>query len=284
MFSFLFRKKNAPTEGMFVVFDIGGTKMRVARADGAELKDVRIESTPQDPIEGIAQLVSFIQNISKGEALLGVSGCVAGKVGENGIISDARNLQQWETIPLAKKLTEVFKVPVFVAEDVAFAGLGEAHFGAGKGSEVVAYVTVSTGVGGSRIEHGAIDFSASDFRVGRIKVGESDLEGTVSGTAVKLRFGIEPKDFESLEERKKLADTLAGGLVEVVRTWRPDTIVLGGSMIVGKNSIPLDEVEVALKFGQHNASVPLPKIKKAELGDFGGLYGALVYIKQKTEK
>lgn len=284
MFSSFFSKKDTQAEGVFAVFDIGGTKMRVAKVEGEELKDIRIEPTPKNPQEGIAQLISLIQNVSKGEALLGVSGCIAGKIGEDGVISDARNLPQWETISLADKLTEALRVPAFVSEDVTFAGLGETHFGAGKNAQTVAYITVSTGVGGARISQGEIDTAASDFRVGRIEVEGGDLEGTVSGTAVKNRFGIEPKDFESLSERKKLADILASGLQQVVSKWSPDTIVLGGSMIVGANAIPLDEVEVALGFGRHNASVPLPQIKKAELGDLGGLYGALVYIKQKNKE
>ena len=267
-------------EGMFVVFDIGGTKMRVAKVDGTELADIRIEPTPKDPQEGIAQLISLIQSVSKGEALLGVAGCIAGRIDSEGKVYGARNLVAWQGATIVKEVASVLRVPVFIANDAEFAGLGESSMGGGKGSSVLVYVTVSTGVGGALIRNGSIDFSANDLEVGRIPVEGGDLEGTVSGTAVRNRFGIEPKDFESLEERKKLADILASGLQQVVSKWSPDTIVLGGSMIVGTNAIPLDEVEVALRFGKHDTSVSLPQIKKAELGDLGGLYGALVYLNQ----
>jgi glucokinase len=45
-------------------------------------------------------------------------------------------------------------------------GLGEAVFGAGKGREIVVYMTISTGVGGARIVGGKIDASAMGFEPG----------------------------------------------------------------------------------------------------------------------
>ncbi len=63
--------------------------------------------------------------------------------------------------------------------------------------------------------------------------------------------------------------------------WSPDVIVLGGSMITGDPSIPLDITEAHLK--EILKIYPeLPAIKKAELGDSGGLHGALEYIKLKA--
>jgi hypothetical protein len=55
-------------------------------------------------------------------------------------------------------------------------------------------------------------------------------------------------------------------------------VVLGGSMITGNPSIPIDKTEQYLKeilkiFPQ------LPIMRKAELGDLGGLYGALAFLK-----
>lgn len=284
MFSFLFQKKDAHTEGMFVVFDIGGTKMRVAGVVDGELRDARIEPTPQNPQEGIQKLVSLIKDISKGEALLEVSGCIAGRIDSDGKLYGARNLSSWVGIELPEQLQKALRVPVFIANDAEFAGLGEAMMGAGRGSVSVAYITVSTGVGGALIKNGTVDSKSEELEVSRIPVAGGDLEGTVSGTAVKKHFGIEAKNLDSKEERKKLADILAEGLKEVIAVWKPDMIVLGGSMIVGTNEIPLDEVEVALHYGKHDASESFPQIRKAELGDLGGLYGALVYIKQKTKK
>jgi predicted NBD/HSP70 family sugar kinase len=79
----------------------------------------------------------------------------------------------------------------------------------------------------------------------------------------------------------QLANYLAHGLRNTVLYWSPDTIVLGGSMIVGDPRIPLDDIihhtEAVLE-----GVAPVPEIVDAELGDLGGLYGAMALLQQKV--
>ena len=89
---------------------------------------------------------------------------------------------------------------------------------------------------------------------------------------MQKKFGIHPKDLDSLEERNKLADILARGLSEIYEKWKPDVFVIGGSMIVGVNPIPLERV--CEKF----TAVP---VKMAELGDNGGLIGGAILTEQR---
>ncbi|MDO8510465.1 MAG: hypothetical protein Q7S15_02465, partial [bacterium] len=61
----------------------------------------------------------------------------------------------------------------------------------------------------------------------------------------------------------------------VLMHWSPDVLVLGGSMIVGDPSISLEMAAAYLK-GVYTIGASTPPIKKAELDQVGGLYGALV--------
>lgn len=249
--------------------------MRVAPVLGETIGEVRKVRTPKDPSEGIKTFVTLARERAQGEAIESVTGCVAGMV-VNGFISDAGNLKGWEGTNIVKELSNALGAQVDIVNDAALAGLGEAHVGAGKGAKTLVYVTVSTGVGGALIRDGHIVESGG---VGSIKIGDSSLEGLVSGTAVRAKFGVDPKNLDSVEIRNGLADTLAGGLRQVVARWSPETIVLGGSMMVGINPIPITRVEETLsKLLAGDAS--MPHIKIAELADNGGLWGGLALLTQ----
>ena len=259
--------------------DIGGTNMRVASASNDVLGDIKKIKTPQDPKEGIARFVALARECAGGEKITAVSGCVSGTVSDTGVLSDARNLRAWEGTNIVRELTGALGVPTHVVNDAACAGLGEAYAGAGRGAKTLAYVTVSTGVGGGWIVDGKI---AAAGGVAGLKIRGTDLEDLVSGTAVTKKFGIHPKDLDSLEERNKLADTLAEGLQILIGQWPADVIVLGGSMIVGVNPIPIPRVQESLDkllTGQGKS----PVIKMAELGDNGGLMGGIALLRQGFE-
>ena len=260
---------------MYIVTDIGGTNMRVATISGDALGEIKKVPTPKDPSEGIAKFVELAHGLAGSEQIPAVAGCVAGSVSDEGVVSDARNLRAWEGTNIVRELSAALDVPVRIVNDAALAGLGEATAGAGRGVKSLAYITVSTGVGGGWIVDGKI---AAAGGIAGIKINGTDLEDLVSGTAVTKKFGISPKDLDSLEERNKLADTLAEGLRVVCERWSPDTIVLGGSMIVGVNPIPVPRVQESLD--KLLADGKSPVIKMAELGDNGGLWGGLALLKQ----
>ncbi|HWO07527.1 MAG TPA: ROK family protein [Candidatus Paceibacterota bacterium] len=247
----------------YIVFDIGGTNMRIAWATQEELGAIKKVPTPHDIVDVVTTLSGIAQELSGGALIAAAAGCVPGTV-TAGVISDARNRQHWEGINIEKEISSALGVPTTVVNDAGAVGLGEALSGAGKGYRIVAYLTVSTGVGGARIVDGVIDQAGG---VGWTPVGDSDLESTISGTAVTKKFGIHPKELDSLEERTKLADVLAEGLKKIYAKWHPDVFVIGGSMIIGVNPIPLDRVRELF------TAVP---VQIAELGDNGGLVGAAI--------
>ncbi len=259
---------------MRIVTDIGGTNMRVSSVRANTLGNIKKVPTPKLPAIGVALLVELAKECAGGEPIEALAGCIAGDVSDAGIISAARNLPAWEGTNIVETVGKALGAPVTLINDAAVVGFGEMYEGAGKGATKLAYVTVSTGVGVAVIAEGKVLATGSDAR---IILHGVDLEDLVSGTAVTKKFGIHPMDLDSLEEREKLADILAEGLKVVVQQWSPDAIVLGGSMIVGKNPIPLSRVQETL---YQKVSDPKPRIQMAELGDNGGLWGGLSLLKE----
>ena len=265
---------------MHIVCDIGGTNMRVAAVSGDSLGEIKKVPTPKDPLEGVATLAALARECAHGEEVsVLVGGIAADRISESGEVSGATNLRAWEKVNIIRSLSDALGAPVKLVNDTAAIGMGEAYFGAGRGSSNFSYITVSTGVGGALIRDGNIADAGGFVEV---KIDGITLEDLVSGTAVTKKFGMSPKDLDSVEERNKLADILAEGLRVVMKRWSPDVIVLGGSMIVGANPIPIPRVQESLDkllTGQGKS----PVIKMAELGDNGGLMGGIALLRQGFE-
>lgn len=270
-----------------ILFDIGGTKTRVAVSiDGEQLGTIESFATPKDPKKGIAQIVAVAESISDGHKPTAFIGGIRGVLNEEktGIEHDV-TLTNWVNFNVVEALQALHDVPVTLENDAALAGLGEATYGAGQGIDILVYHTISTGVGGVRIHNGVIDASSAGFEPGhqvldidRTILGEDivpTLENLVSGAAVEARLGTKPYEIPQEDVIwEELAGYLAQGLRNTVLYWSPEAIVLGGSMMTGNPKIPLDAVRKATVAVLDNI-VPCPFITTAQLGDEAGLYGAL---------
>lgn len=275
---------------MYILFDIGGTKMRVVTADRKQfLADPVVVSTPKDFTEGLETLKRIIDNLAKDTPIVAIVGGIAGPLNaEKTGLAKSPNLGGWVGHDLKNALAEAYNAPVALENDAALVGLGEASYGAGREKSIVAYLTISTGVGGARIVNGRIDESAQGFEPGHQIIDPdntlcptcegSDLEAYVSGTAVEKRFGKKPYEIHDEAVWDELAKFLAYGLNNTIVHWSPSVIVLGGSMMK-EVGIPVPLVEKHLR--ETLKILTIPPIVKAELADFGGLYGALAYARSR---
>ena len=277
----------------YVLFDIGGTNTRVATSEDLKsfTKPIKFK-TPKDFNTGVEKLCASIQDLCP-KGLRGAAGGVRGVLTEDrGTIAHDEILTGWVEEPLLERLKDELKTDIYLENDTAVVGLGEYHFGAGKAAEIMVYHTISTGVGGVKIEEGMIDDYHIGFEPGRqildidrTILGEDvspTLQNLVSGTAVEARTGQKPYEIPQSDAIwDQLAEYLAHGLRNTILYWSPDMIVLGGSMIVGDPRIRLEDIvrhtEVILA-----GEVPCPLIKDATLGDEGGLYGAMSLLSQKV--
>lgn len=278
----------------YVLFDIGGTKMRVAVSD--DLKTITATkkfSTPASPTEGMSLMIAAIHELT-GDKVTSIGGGIRGILNEEktGILQDP-TLSKWADFDIVGTLKSEFDVPVYLENDAALAGLGEAHYGAGQGIDILVYHTVSTGVGGVKISFGKIDESSMGFEPGhqildidRTILGPDvvpTLQNLVSGTAVESRMGMKPYEIPQTDVLwDELAGYLAQGMRNSILYWSPQVIVLGGSMMVGDPKIPIESVRKATVAALDNF-MPCPFITTAALLDDAGLYGAMARISQADE-
>lgn len=280
---------------MYILFDIGGTKTRVALSEDLKTfgEPIKFE-TPVRFHEGMEKLMETIDTLLGGKKVTAIAGGIRGPLNheKTGIVSESK-LTDWVGRPIVDLLRKRFNTQVFLENDTAIVGLGEAVRGAGQGKDIVAYLTVSTGVGGARFVHGALDVASVGFEPGhqeldidRSMLGhrvKHTLENLVSGTALEKRRGVKPYEIPQNDPVwDELARYLAFGIKNTIMYWSPDVIVLGGSMVVGDPRIFLKDIvrhteEMIGKF------VPCPTIVDAALKDEGGLHGAMVLIAQKMK-
>ncbi len=282
----------------YIVFDIGGTKTRVGLSEDLEtIAELKSFATPKNFDEGVAKMVETVKSFkSKSKAKI-----IAGAGGVRGLLMEDKSgmendnvLTGWARKPLTKELTKHLNAPFYLENDTALAGLGEATYGAGKGVDIVVYHTISTGVGGVKIEYGQIDISSFGFEPGhqvldidRTILGEDitpTLENLVSGSGLEARMGVKPYEIPQRDMIwEELAEYLAQGLRNSILYWSPDMIILGGSMILGDPKIPLESIR-KYTVAALDGFVTCPFITTAELSDNPGLYGAMAYLKGKGKK
>ncbi len=277
----------------YVLFDIGGTKTRVTVSEDLRtFGEVVKFNTPAKFEKGIEEIEKAIKSLTK-DQIRGMAGGIRGLLNDDKteMIHDEK-LSGWQEQPLVETLEKKFKTKVHLENDAAVAGLGEAVFGAGEGHEIVVYHTVSTGVGGVKIENGQIDSYAEGFEPGHQILDidhtilgedvEPTLENLVSGTAVEERTGVKPYEIDQSDAIwDQLAYYLAHGLRNTILYWSPDIIVLGGSMIVGDPRILLDDI-IKHTNDVLGDTAPCPLIVDAKLGDEAGLYGAMTLLDKNT--
>lgn len=280
----------------YILFDIGGTKTRVAVSHDLERYDTPVKfNTPLSFEEGVTAIADAVHSLVPDGSVTALAGGIRGVLNYEKtrmVMDPGKALLDWAGRPLAARLEALFNAPVYLENDSATVGLGEAVYGAGKGHRIVAYHTVSTGVGGARIVDGKVDVTRAGFEPGhqildidRSILGATiphTLENLVSGSALEKRRGVKPYEIAQDDAVwDELARYLGKGLNNTITYWSPDVIVLGGSMIVGDPRIFLDNIIGYTKesLGTH---LTCPPIVDATLRDEGGLYGALALHKQHS--
>jgi len=148
--------------GALVGIDIGGTKIAIAVADtdGNLLSRRRIPTRPElGPSVALESICLSIEELIAeiGARLIAIGvGCPGPLDIEKGLVLSPANLRSWNRVPIVDKLSAHFGVDVVFDNDANAAALGECIFGAGRDSNRVFYVTISTGIGGGIVLNGEL--------------------------------------------------------------------------------------------------------------------------------
>jgi glucokinase len=280
---------------MYLVFDIGGSKIRLGISEDKQTLsgEPKVIDTPKDFAEGIKILKETVAGMLNGKKLTAVAGGVAGVLDKTrSELARAPHIEDWAWKPLRSELEKAFNCPVRLENDSAVVGLGEAHEGRGKGQKIVAYLTVSTGVGGARIINGKIDENSFGFEPGHqliVPEGEmclacgikGHLEAYISGYQVGIRYKMPAYEIADAGVWEELSKYLAFGVNNILVHWSPDIVVIGGSMMK-RVGIPIERVREHLK-EIFKIFPAVPPIELATLGDLGGLYGGLALHRENPD-
>jgi len=274
---------------MYLLFDVGGTKMRMAASQDLEsFTNPIIMPTPKNYKMGIAAIRDAAQQYCGTQKIIAVAGSAAASPNRERtkLVGGGTHINDWISKPIKKDLEKLLKAPVHIENDTTMSGLAQVVYGPAKGYNIAAYVTVSTGVGGCRFVEGKIDQSAFGFEPGHqfvsiphLAVGQlsRDLEYFIGGASIYKQKGQDPsaiKDRKFWDEKAKI---LARGLHNISVMWSPDIMVVGGSVM---QSLSLDRTKRYLVQTLSKIFPKMPRIVKAKFGGEMGLYGAMAYLRR----
>ncbi|MEU8267867.1 ROK family protein [Sphaerisporangium sp. NPDC049002] len=149
--------------GVVVAVDVGGTKLAAALVDptGEIVVAGRMATPPGGDAptlwKALAGLVDSVLERRPGHEVIGVgAGCGGPMAWPEGVVSPL-NMPGWRDFPLRERLGERFSgVPVRVHNDAICLAVAEHWRGAGRGSDDMLGMVVSTGVGGGLILGGRL--------------------------------------------------------------------------------------------------------------------------------
>ncbi len=266
-----------------LVFDIGGTNLRMAITNGESIGTPVRQPVPRTFAGVVAALNAVGRSLTGKKRMTAAAGGLAGPLDRKKTgLARSTHLPYLVGKPMQQTLERLWKVPVTLENDNALAGIGEAVRGPGKGHAIVAYIGIGTGIGGVRIVDGKVDRNAHGFEPGhhflnydvtthsRVSAHPGDWESIVSGSGMAARFGKNTEDIGNKKIWNEMAMLVAFGLINVAMFWSPHIIVIGGSLM---KSVSL--AAVRKHANRHQKIFPAtPPIVRGVLGDDAGLYGA----------
>lgn len=280
--------------------DIGGTQLRIGIFDEGHcmLASYKTENDRSISAEAnMDKLLGFLMNSGHRVRGIGV-GCPGPLDMKAGKVLNPPNLAGWDNFELTRYVEERTGVPALLNNDANCAGLAEALLGAGAGAQSVAYVGVSTGIGGAFVINGKLycgaNGNAAEFWNMIINedaychrsANPGSLNEQTSGTGLARiaseRFGRDVSARELFELYgtgdqtaagiiKQQADNLAKGIANITCTLDPEVIVVGGSVAI-HNPVYVELMrEYALSYVNYPDALD---IRMARFGDDAGLIGA----------
>lgn len=228
------------TKTIFLVVEIVGAKYRI-------LETSRI-ATPKKEKEILMMIENYYKDFSNNFKIRSIGIGFCGPVDfERGIALIAPNLKTGK-IEFKKLLEKKLKIPVVVDNDARCFVLAESIFGSAKGRKNIVGLTIGTGIGSGIIIDGKIYRGASglagEFGHTDILKGK-ELEEVASGSGLanvykkingkkissfKIIDLALKKDKKALEAVEYTAESLSSGIANVIESFNPEIIVLGGGI------------------------------------------------------
>lgn len=296
--------------------DLGGTKIYTALVDleGNIVKEKVVETLASEGQEAVSErILDTIANVIAGVDNELIKAIGVGSPGpldaKKGIIFEPSNLP-FKNYEIVKTIKDRFNLPTYLDNDANVATLAEFMFGAGKGTENMVYITVSTGIGGGAVINGKLyrGNTANALEVGHMTVSKEGprcgcgnvgcAESFASGTAIgkRAKEAVASKVATSLKkyndvtakevfieaaegdaEAKRILDNalyyLGITVGNVMTHLDPEKVVMGGGVING-GDIVIETVKKVVAERCLSVFAENCSIEKAKLGGQAGVLGA----------
>jgi len=235
----------------FAGVELGGTKcvVLIARGPDEVLAREVVATTAPDATLGAIETLLRDWKAAFGFVSLGIASF--GPIDVNGASATYGHMLEttkpgWAGADVGPRLQSAAGVPMALDTDVNGAALAEMRWGAGRGFDDFAYITVGTGVGVGLIVGGNPTRGFAHCELGHIRVARLPgddwpgacafhgdcVEGLASGTALKARFD---EDLADVAPDHPVWDSVAWTLAQLCHTivsaaapWR---IAIGGGVI-----------------------------------------------------
>ncbi len=285
-----------------IAIDIGGTNTRVALVD-EKLNIVdrhQFATDASNPEVTLKKITDIIKTYDFNIAGAGMS-CPGPLDLINGQILTPPNLKwKWHNLYVAKELSKMADIPVYLDNDANLAALAEAVAGEGRDYRFVQFLTVSTGLGAGFVidkqiylgSHGYANEVANCIMIqdgpshGSIIPG--GIEAISSGTAITTRALNASLNVKHAGEVNALAvsgnktaktimddakNYLANFIAFIYAFADPEIVILGGSVALKIDGF-VEDVESRVKCKVYDNVKPFIKVRKSTLNEDSGLIGA----------
>jgi predicted NBD/HSP70 family sugar kinase len=273
------------------LIDIGGTKLLAAVArPGQPIGPAVRRPTPRHG-DVVATLAEMLDEARAGARLEAIGAAVPGPFDrEAGSLLQPPGLTMpWHGRRLGPELGDRFGCPVRLENDANCAALAEARCGAGRGAQLLAYYTVSTGIGTGLVRRGELVVERQDTEGGHQVLwprqlggpecdcgGWGCLEAIASGRALAKRHGRPAEAIDDQAVWDEVGGWLGLAVVNTVALLDCDVVVFGGGVAVAR--WPRIEPLIRVTVAEHLRLQPAPAIRLAELGDDRNLIGARLLL------
>jgi predicted NBD/HSP70 family sugar kinase len=270
---------------MYISVDIGGTNTRIALSDdGQNISRKEHYKTPQNYHEALALLTTKLHSLLPDGLPHTVVIAVPGVLLDRQKIYKTPHLPDWEGENIKTDLESQLHTSILLENDADLGGLAESRIGAGREYDIVAYLTLSTGIGGSRITQGQIDPTQSGFEPGHHIIKPNGpfwpycgqhgcFESLASGTAFEHTYHIKPELCEDPLIWEDHAKITSQGLANLIYFWSPRIVVLGGSLTKAGDKF----INPLIRLTQEQITMfPMPEIVVSTLGGDNVLLGGLL--------
>jgi len=304
---------------LVIGIDLGGTKISGALADikGNVINKYTIPTNADQGEQIVLQRIISVIDKLIDESVENTENIKAIGIGspgpldpKKGMIITTPNLP-FKNFKLVEPIKNKYKIPTFLDNDANVAAIGEYMLGAGKGTQNMVYVTVSTGIGGGAILNGKI-YRGNTFNA--LEVGHMTIEpqgprcncgnygcveALASGTAIARQAieCIKNGDNTSLLNYEKVTaaevfkeaakgdalsqkvldkslEYLGIGVANLITMFDPEVFVIGGGVANG-GSIVFEKVQQVVNKRCFQVMAENCRIVPAMLGNDAGVIGAV---------